>query len=63
MYGATYDVNQNMNVKIVQINQDITEQSEQIYNEVSGRIQNDLTAALSTSQGQRAARDAVNDDA
>ena len=61
MYGATYDVNQNMNVKIVQINQDITEQSEQIYNEVSGKIQNDLTAALSTSQGQRAARDAVND--
>jgi hypothetical protein len=61
IYGATYDVNQTGNIKIVQINQDITRESEQIYNEVSGRIQNDLTAALSTSQGQRAARDAVND--
>lgn len=61
IYGATYDVNQTGNIKIIQINQDITHQSEQIYNEVSGKIQNDLTAALSTSQGQRAARDAVND--
>jgi hypothetical protein len=61
MYGAGYDITQIMEVKVVQINKDISEQSENIYNEVSGKIQSDLTANLGSSSGQHAARDAVND--
>jgi hypothetical protein len=61
MYGAAYRVVQNQEVKVVQINKDISEQSENIYNEVSGKIQSDLTANLGSPSGQHAARDAVND--
>ena len=61
MYGATPNVTQNMNVKVVQLNKDISDQSESIYNEVSGKIQSNLTAKLGTSAGQQAARKAVND--
>jgi hypothetical protein len=61
MYGAAYTVVQNTDVKVVQINKDISDQSESIYNEVSGKIQSNLTANLGSSTGQAAARKAVND--
>ena len=60
MYGAVYTVVQNQDVKVRQIHKDISDQSESIYNEVSGKIQSNLTANLGTSGGQ-VARDAVND--
>jgi len=61
MYGASYSVNQTMDVKVVQLNKDISSQSMNIYNEVSGKIQSDLTANLSKSEGHNAAKKAVND--
>jgi len=61
MYGAAYKVVQNQEVKVRQINKNISEQSENIYNEVSGKIQSNLTANLGSSAGQAAARKAVND--
>lgn len=61
MYGAQYtNITQDMAVKVRQINKDISDQSESIYNEVSGKIQSNLTANLGTSGGQTA-RKAVND--
>ena len=42
MYGAAYTVVQNTDVKVVQINKDISDQSESIYNEVSGKIQSNF---------------------
>jgi len=61
MYGAEYTVDQHMEVKVRQIHKDISDQSESIYNEVSGKIQSNLTANLGSPAGQQAARKAVND--
>ena len=61
MYGAAYTVVQKTDVKVVQINKEISDQSENIYNEVSGKIQSNLTANLGSPAGQAVARDAVND--
>ena len=53
IYGCGYEVKQNADIKIVTLNQDVSDRSEEIYNQISSSIQKDFDAELSGDEGGR----------